>query len=547
VAHRLKTRRPRIKAVCVSLTRNEDGRLKLAMSGQLPRNAMQRLFWLVDPKTQEYTVLRLIGDDDLDARRIVAAYGARGVVRVAEDFVAALRADRLSNEKRFEDGKDRAIRRSKPRAIERDDSDSHGPCAPEVNDETLPSARPTHGTQQTYSCQGYGYADVEIWEVAKVQGLPVDHLNETNVEVDWFHDIYGDFDINQGPSHYFSVSSWGECWANSQTFIGTYWQTGFCSGHQPTQYQYGFDVNKVGYYENVDFLPVLGLYLGVNLEAEFTQVVSSAAVQYTYGQANWGQTTDIYASATWLQWFEENFLLTGIVDGTAFEYNCVWHCDPDPQVVADCETGDGDEIAGWWDWETCQCIYGTSPIIIDLDSDGLSLTNALNGVQFDILVTGKPVSVAWTAAGADDSFLALDRNGNGTIDHGAELFGNLTPQPNTERKSGANGFLALAVFDQLATGGNNDGQISDADAVYPTLRLWKDTNHDGISQPDELRGLADVGVRSIALRYQVSQRMDEFGNVFRFRSHVAMDSSALSPGPLKRQAIDVFFRYLPVR
>lgn len=148
------------------------------------------------------------------------------------------------------------------------------------------------------------------------------------------------------------------------------------------------------------------------------------------------------------------------------------------------------------------------------------MTNAQDGVPFDLNNDGYIDHLSWTSADSDDSWLALDRDGNGTIDNGHELFGNFTPQPQPPPGQGHNGFLALGVYDGAANGGNGDGVISAQDSIFPSLRLWRDSNHNGLSEPDELLTLQSRGVTKMELAHKFSKKTDQFGNKFGYRSKV---------------------------
>jgi len=200
------------------------------------------------------------------------------------------------------------------------------------------------------------------------------------------------------------------------------------------------------------------------------------------------------------------------------------------------QPGPNEEVP--YQWEVC---CADTPVVVDTDGDGFDLTDAAGGVSFDLRADGSPRRLAWTAAGSDDAWLALDRDGNGRIDNGAELFGNFTPQPPPPPGHIKNGFLALAVFDQPADGGNGDGVIDAADAVYSRLRLWRDMNHDGVSAAGELHALASLGVVKLRLDYKESRRVDSYGNRFRYRAKLD-DAKGAKAG---RWAWDVFLVSAP--
>jgi hypothetical protein len=165
------------------------------------------------------------------------------------------------------------------------------------------------------------------------------------------------------------------------------------------------------------------------------------------------------------------------------------------------------------------CSYCT-PILIDVDGDGFDLTNAAGGVNFDFDGDGVAQRISWPAVGSDDSWLVLDRNGNGKIDSARELFGNVTPQPAAPTGQERNGFLALAEFDTTQKGGNGDGRIDSKDVIFRSLQLWRDVNHNGYCEPDELNYLSQLGLMNIELNYKQSKKTDKYGNRFGYRAKV---------------------------
>jgi hypothetical protein len=184
-----------------------------------------------------------------------------------------------------------------------------------------------------------------------------------------------------------------------------------------------------------------------------------------------------------------------------------------------------------------QCTEGQpSPILIDVEGHGYHLTDLARGVHFDLDSDGRAEAISWTRNGSD-AFLCLDRNKNGVIDNGRELFGNYTPL--SSGVIARNGYEALAEYDEPYLGGNANGWIDMDDAIWPFLLLWNDRNHDGVSQRSELTRLDAAGIVRIDTRYFASRRHDQYGNKFRFRGRCVVQNGRGAQHELT--TYDVFF------
>ena len=171
-----------------------------------------------------------------------------------------------------------------------------------------------------------------------------------------------------------------------------------------------------------------------------------------------------------------------------------------------------------------QALMG-SPIVLDLDGDGVETVGQQANVHFDHDGNLRGELSAW--AGADDGLLAYDRNGDGLISSGAELFGDRTPLPTGG--TAEHGFVALKALDS-----NADGQMTSADALYSKLKVWRDTNLNGESEVWELSSLADLKITSIATASTASTFVDAAGN-----AHAQVGSFTINGQT--RTATDVWF------
>jgi hypothetical protein len=172
-----------------------------------------------------------------------------------------------------------------------------------------------------------------------------------------------------------------------------------------------------------------------------------------------------------------------------------------------------------------------TPLILDMADDGYRLTSVRRGVTFDLDADGVPEQVAWTRAGSDDAWLALDRNGNGTIDNGSELFGNHTPAyADKAEPTAEHGFMALRFAEGPSYGPSRpDDRVDARDAVFSRLLVWTDRNHNGFSEPDELQKLSETPVAAISTDFRESRRRDRHGNQFRLRARSWWKDGSVHP------------------
>ena len=132
-------------------------------------------------------------------------------------------------------------------------------------------------------------------------------------------------------------------------------------------------------------------------------------------------------------------------------------------------------------------IKKVDPLVLDLDGSGVKLTEAGKGAIFDITADGKLDNTAWVKG--NTALLTYDRNGNGVVDNGSELFG--------DQNGAAHGFAELAKYDS-----NRDSVINILDPVFKALKLYRDLNGDGKMTRNEFSTLNEMGIKELNLNFK---------------------------------------------
>lgn len=262
----------------------------------------------------------------------------------------------------------------------------------------------------------------------------------------------------------------------------------------------------------------------VNFEASFTGNIKihqvDPSIYYTSGISGSGQWIGSlgapadYTTKTCYQAF-----LSATSGNTNGSSQSSEQCTPDPSPPPSDPSSTPDPLTGSLD------AGAYDPIVISLY--GSYKLSALDDPVSFAVAAGHNVKLCWTARGADDAFLAIDRNGNGQIDNGSELFGNGTLL--RQGSAARNGFEVLTEYDA-----NGDGVVDTADPVWSELLLWTDANHNGVSEPNELQHITASTITAIELQRHWTGRRDQSGNWFGYEGH-------LHEGKRVRSFYDIFF------
>jgi hypothetical protein len=180
--------------------------------------------------------------------------------------------------------------------------------------------------------------------------------------------------------------------------------------------------------------------------------------------------------------------------------------------------------------------------VFDLAGNGHSFSGLKDGVEFDLDGSGKRGRTGWLSPGSDDVFLMLDGNGDGKVTSAAELLGNRWQAADNNRvRTGLDSLIAIQGFapDPKPPLPEGLGTIDRADRAYFELRAWNDRNHDGRSDPSELKTLTDLAVNRISLLFRrMPGTPDANGNRSLFKGSFYLDQRGIQ---VQRQMTEVQF------
>jgi len=335
-------------------------------------------------------------------------------------------------------------------------------------------------------------------------------LTSTTSIIDW------QYNANTGEST--ELGNDGRCLGMNPTDLGTHWFVTYCQGNRTRQANpLTLTSSNVADCVNYDFLYTAPDKSTTSHHDVFIQASGPAAFAVTsHYEAG-------FASSLLFGHVSENgypIVCTGVGGGYKPSYD-IFEVSLTGQIC---------------DIEGCM-----SPLLLDLNGDGIHTTSAADPVAFDLDGDGVREACGWTDPKTEEAFLFLDLHPDHRVENGRELFGTGTRMP--DGGLAKNGFEALAVYDLPANGGNGDGRISREDAIWGRLRLWIDRDHDGVTDPaNEVLSLDEAGVQSIDLNYSTSWAPDINLNDHRYRSMFTRQNRGDGPPAQQTLAVhDVLF------